>query len=122
MFDNLHFPTPLITSQLLQDSTPGVTHVSHLVDATTNYEIELRFTMDYLETRTRIVEEANSVGTFKYDFVIGCVVLVLQTQDKSVNTVVMQENIEFTKSDIGFFTVPTQQDRSAIRSVDAFIH
>ena len=39
-----------------------------------------------------------------------------------MNTVVMQENIEFTKSDIGFFTVSTQHDRSATKSVDAFIH
>ena len=65
VFDKLYFPTPLITSQLLQDSTPAVTYESHFVDTTSNYGIELRFTMDYLETRTRIVEQANLVGTFE---------------------------------------------------------
>ena len=122
VFSSLHYPEPLLVSQLLQDATAGVTYDSSLIVDTTSYEVVLKFTMDYLETRTRITEVPNSVGTFTYQFFVGCVFLGLQTQDKSINTIVVQENIEFTKSDVGFFSVSTEQDRSAIKSVDAFIH
>ena len=122
VFEDIHFPEPLIESQLLQDATAGVTYISNVEPESGNYDIEMRFTMEYLDPRTLTTDVPSSVGTFQYEFFIGCVFLGLQTQDNSVNTVVVQENIEFTKSEVGFFTVSTEQDRSAIKSVDAFIH
>ena len=36
VFQNIHFPTPLIESQLLQNPTPGVTYESRIVEETSN--------------------------------------------------------------------------------------
>jgi hypothetical protein len=126
-FNNIHFPTAIISSTLLDTAgggapPAGVTYSSRFLPNQTTYEIEIRFTMDYLESRTLITPHPSLVGTAKYEFFIGCVFLSLQTYDSSVGTLVMQENIEFTKSEFGFFTIATEQDRSAIKSIDVFIH
>jgi len=61
-------------------------------------------------------------GEFSYDLFVGVVFLTPQKSSNDVLVHSVQETIRFSKSNYLFFSTTTQQDRTPVKSVNAFIH
>ncbi|KAJ1487188.1 hypothetical protein T484DRAFT_1745166 [Baffinella frigidus] len=124
VFSGNVFPEPLVASTVLQggsvDAIPGVQYTYTLVDG--EHQIELRMATTYIQDRAKVTLINAGTGTFKYEFFVGTVFATLRERSPNIYTTVIQQNIEFTKSDFGFFAIGTEQDRSIIKQVETFIH
>ena len=122
------FPGTLGISTILQGGNlipiPGVvyTYESVMSDDNVNYEnmITLRMATTYVVPLSKVLDLG--LGTYKYEFFVGVVFATLLEKSTDILTTVVQQRIEFTKSDFGFFAVGTEQDRSIIKQVATFIH
>ena len=65
---------------------------------------------------------ALSNGEYKYDLFVGVVFLTPQKSSNDVLVHSVQEVIQFSKNNYLFFSTSTQQDRTPVTSVNAFIH
>jgi hypothetical protein len=122
------FPGVLTDSSVLWgggvEAIPGVeySYENVLSDDGINNEdvITLRMATTYIVPRSKVTDL--TLGTYKYEFFVGMVFATLKEQDVNIITTVIQQHIEFTKSDFGFFAVGTEQDRSVIKQVSTFIY
>jgi hypothetical protein len=128
VFDGETFTGVLSESTVLQggsdNAIPGVVYSygRMLSDDGINNEtvITLRMATTYVEPRSKVTDM--SMGTYKYEFFVGIVFATLRDSSPDIYTTVIQQHIEFTKSDFGFFAIGTEQDRSILKQVATFIH
>ncbi|KAJ1469875.1 hypothetical protein T484DRAFT_1754194 [Baffinella frigidus] len=129
---NLTFPGSIVNSSLISDLPEGenatynggVTYTTVVTGA--NCFIHMTFPISYFSGgignghHARVTQ--SSLGTFKYEFFVGVVFISLVQNSGDTIIKVVQQNIEFTKSDFMFFSVATTQKRTPVDSVDLFVH
>jgi len=130
---DMSYPSTIVASNILSDTlntftqADGLTYSSelhgevHMVTMT----FPLRYFTSVLENgggHANIALEQNVEGVTKYQFFIGVVFITPRRSNNMVYVDVVQQNIEFTKSDFMFFSTATDQDRTPVHSVDLFIH
>lgn len=111
LLSSMVFPGFLVDSTVIAhvdgvDGYGGVSSTS--VGSGNNYQLILTMPIDYLQVdlfedtgsgaRGRVTE-TEILGTFKYEFFVGVVFVVLKQSGPDVLIRVMQENIQFEKSD-----------------------
>ena len=130
LLGSMTFPGQLIGSEVIAhvDGVDGYSGVTYTTTGTgSNIVVEMTFPLDYLDTdlgggaHGRVTETA-VIGTFEYSFFVGVVFVGLSQSSDDVFIQVMQENVEFTRSEFLFFSVTTEQSRTPIDSMSAFVH
>ena len=96
-------------------------------DSTDQYLITMTIPLAYFESVSNggsqhALVTPLSNGEFKYDLFVGVVFLTPQKNSNDVLVHSVQETIRFSKSNYLFFSTATQQDRTPVKSVNAFIH
>jgi hypothetical protein len=123
------FPGSLANSTVLQGGSdfaiPGVEYsydIKMIDDDPAQNETVLTFKLatTYVEPRSKVTDVG--LGSYKYEFFVGIVFATLRESSSDIYTTVMQQHIEFTRSEFGFYAVGTEQDRSLIKQVETFIH
>lgn len=129
----MSYPSTIVASDILMDTLNTFTEADGLSYSSVLhgdvYMVTMTFPLRYfipvLENgggHANIALERNVEGVVKYQFFIGVVFITPRRSDNSVYIDVVQQNIEFTKSDFMFFSTATDQDRTPVHSVDLFIH